>query len=536
MIKLSYLIGILFVLMACDNRPERNSAFYLNIGGEPTALNPISHTDAYKTKVKAYMFETLLGQDIDTYEWKPSLAESWEVSEDKTVFKFKLREGVKWHDGKELTSEDVKFSFDIIFEDKFNTIPLRPYYEGLKEVRIIDKYNVEIVTKDKNWQNFDIAASMYIFPKHFYSRDEKKSFFNKNFVGSGPYKMALYNRGNRIVLEKYKDWWGNEIEDQKEWNFEKIVLRFVGDSTVALEMLKKGSLDYDGMNPEIYVKKATGPMWGKTVHKHKVYNKTAKGYNFIGWNLKHPILKSRMVRKALYHLVNRPLMIEKFEYNLSVPAVGPIYPESPYHDSSIKPIMYDPGLALKILRSEGWSDSNGDGILDKVIDGKRRDLSITILEPYEGFMKYLTVFKEDAKQVGVDINIKLIEWNSFIKLLEERKFDACRLAWSVAVDWNPIQIWHTDSFEGGSNFIGFSNKEADKLMTEAKFIHDREERIKKLNKVERIIVNEYPYVFFTYKSAVMYGNTDRIKKEKDTYNYGIGTSFWDFKSEMRKDI
>ena len=79
----------------------------------------------------------------------------------------------------------------------------------------------------------------YISKTFLFPGTKKKSFFNKDFVGSGPYKMALYNRGNRIVLEKYKDWWGNEIEDQKEWNFEKIVLRFVGDSTVALEMLKE---------------------------------------------------------------------------------------------------------------------------------------------------------------------------------------------------------------------------------------------------------------------------------------------------------
>ena len=160
----------------CQQRPERNSAFYLNIGGEPTALNPISHGDAYKTKVKAYMFETLLDQDIYTYEWKPKLATSWEVSEDKTVFKFKLREGVMWHDGKELTAEDVKFSFDIIFEDKFNTIPLRPYFEGIKEVRIIDKYNVEIITKIKTGKTLILPLVWIYFQNIFIPRDEKEEF------------------------------------------------------------------------------------------------------------------------------------------------------------------------------------------------------------------------------------------------------------------------------------------------------------------------------------------------------------------------
>jgi peptide/nickel transport system substrate-binding protein/microcin C transport system substrate-binding protein len=530
------LLIIVVSLVSCNKKPKKNSAFYLNLGGEPTGFNPISHSDAYKSKVKAYMFETLLSRDIDTYEWKPAMAKEWKISKDKMKYTFKLREGMKWHDGKEITSADVKFSYDIIFKDKFNTVVLRPYYEGIKEIVIIDKYNFEMIVKDKNWQNFDTAATMDIYPKHFYEQDKKKSFFNKVVVGSGPYKLDLYSRGNRIVLKRNPDWWGFKVPNQKEWNFEKIVLRFVGDTTVALELLKKGALDFDGFQPDTYVKKAVGPIWGKDVHKVLTKNSTPKGYNFLAWNLKHPILKDKRVRKALYHLVNRDLMIEKFEYGYSVKAVGPIYPSSPYHDKKLKPLSYDPKLALQLLRESGWSDTDGDNILDKVIDGKKTNFSITILEPYEGFMKYLTIFKEDAKKAGVELNLKLIEWNSFIKLIEERKFDACRMAWSVALDWNPIQIWHTDSFKGGSNFIGFSNKEADRLMTEAKFIHDRNERIKLLNKVEKIIIDEHPYVWFTYKSKTMYGYTDRMKREKDTYKYGIGSSYWKFKSEMRKDI
>lgn len=530
------LLCILMLVGSCNQRPKSNSVFYLNIGGEPSRLNPIGSTDGKTNEVAAYIYDSLLTRDDETYEWKPALATQWSVSDDKMKYRFKLRKGVKFHDGVEFTANDVKFSFDILFSDKFNTIAVRPYYTGLKEVKIIDDYTVEIIAKDKFWQNFDRAASLTIYPKHFYEQDKKKSFFNKNLNGTGPYKLELYARGNRILLKRNDDWWGHKVEGEKKWNFPKIVLRFVSDQNVSLEMLKKGSIDFMGFTPEIYVRKTDGQEWGKSVHKVRTKNKTPKGYSFIGWNMKHPILKDRQVRKALYHLVNRELMIEKFEHNMSVPAKGPIYPQSPYHDSRIKAIEYDPKLALRLLKEAGWRDTDGDNILDKVIDGKKTKFSITIMEPWDGFMKYLTVFKEDAKKAGVEINIKLIEWNSFVKLLEERKFDACRLAWSAVLDWNPIQIWHTDSFKGGSNFIGFSNKEADRLMTEAKYIHDRAERIKKLQKVERIIVNEYPYVWFTYKEDTLYGHTDRIKKKKDTYKYSIGTEYWDFKSKMKKDI
>lgn len=535
MLRPVLLILMVVLFSSCQQRPKSNTAFYFNIGNEPSRLNPVGSTDASASKVAGYIFESMLGQDIDTKEWKPALATEWTVSENKMEYTFKLREGVLWQDGKEFTAEDVKFSFDILFKDKFNTVAVRPYYTGLKEIQIIDKYNIKVIAKDQFWQNFERAAGLTIYPKHFYEQDQKKSFFNKNLIGSGPYKLETYSRGNRIVLIQNKDWWGFKDPEQKEWNFSKIVLRFVSDGSVKIEMLKKGSLDFLGMRAEDYVKKTSGDEWGKSVFKVKTKNNAPKGYNWIGWNLKHPILKDRRVRKALSHLVNRRLMIDKFEYGYSVPAVGPIYPSSPYHNKKLKAVEFDPKLALKILKDAGWRDTDGDNILDKKIDGKKTKFSITIMEPSETFMKYLTIFKEDAKKAGVEINIKIIEWNSFVKLLDERKFDACRLAWSAVLDWNPIQIWHTDSFKGGSNFIGFSNKEADELMTKAKFIHNRSERIKVLQKVEEIIINEYPYIWFSYTEDTFYGYTDRIKREKDTYRYGVGSSYWDFKSKVREE-
>lgn len=534
--KYIIIAAALLTALGCQQRPKRNIAFYNNLGGEPTTLHPLKGaTDGYTSDVGDYVYESLLGKDLDTYEWEPRLAVEWEVSDDKRTFTFKLREGVKWHDGTPFTARDVKWSYDAIFDDKYKAIAIRPYYEGIKKVEVVDDLTVKFHAKDDYYKNFDIAAGMDVLPKHFYEQEGKGSaFFNKNLVGTGPYKLALYKRGNRVVLERNQDWWGFKDPDQKEWNFPKIVLRFVSDNNVEMEMLKKGSLDFITLRAEQYVKKAVGPMWGKDVHKVLTRNKSPKGYNFIGWNLKHPILRDKRARKALYHLVNRELMIEKFEYGYSEPAAGPVYPQSPYHDKSIKPVEYDPKKALKILRASGWKDSDGDNILDKVIDGKKRKFSITILEPYEGFMKYLTVFKEDAKKAGVEINIKLMEWNSFVKLLDEKKFEAVRMAWRASVDWDPTQIWHSKSIDGGSNFISYSNPEVDRLADKARYIHDREERIKVLRKAERLIAEDVPYVWFTYKDSTMYGHTDRIKKEKDTYNYGIGTSYWDFDSEMRK--
>ena len=532
--SLLMLMIVLVFIAGCNQKPKRNVAFYLNLGGEPTTLNPITATDGYSSQIHSYVLETLLSKDLDSYEWKPALATKWSVSDDKMEFTFYLRQNVKWHDGQAFTAHDVKFSFDVIFDEKYNTAHKRPYYEGIKEVVVVDDYTVVFKAKDKYWKNFDVAAGgLDILPKHYYEKGLKKSIYNKTLIGTGAYKLALYNRGNRIVLEKNSDWWGNEVH-KDENNFAKLVLRFVSDPNVSLEMLKKGSFDYIGLTPDVFMKNTNGPEWGSKVHKVKTYNNSPKGYTFIGWNLQDPILKDKNVRIALYHLINRELMIDKFEYNMAQKAFGPVYPSSPYALKNFSPVNFDPKKSLSILREAGWKDLDGDNILDKIIDGKKYRLSLTILEPYPPYVKYLTVFKEDAKKAGVEINIKQIEWNSFVKLLDERKFQAVRLAWSAAVDWEPMQIWHSKSIQGGSNFIGYSNPEVDRLIEEAKYIHERENRIKTLDKAQRIIIEDAPYAFLITKDVTLYGHTDRIQKVKDTYNYGIGTSFWNFKSEIRK--
>lgn len=520
----------LFSLVACQGKNKKSSStIYLNIGGEPTTLNPLSASDGYSTEVHNYIFESLLNNDLDSHDWKPALATEWKMSADKRVFDFKLREGVKWHDGTEFTADDVKYSYDVIFTDDFKAIQWRPFYEAVKEVQVIDKYNVRFIVKDDYFQNFDVCAGLRILPKHFYTNEKNKKDFGKKLIGTGPYVFTKYDKGQKILLNKNKHWWGQAVESEKDtFVIPKIVLRFASEENVSLELLKKGDIDFLSLRPDGFVKKTVGEIWDDRIVKVKAENKTPKGYNFIAWNFKNIILKDVQVRKALGMLFNRPLMRDKFEYNLSEDASGPIYTQSDYASSNVKALGFNPQEALKILNAAGWKDSDKDGILDKKIDGKLIKLSITLLEPTQEKMKYLTIYKEDAQKVGVEINIKNVEWNSFVKLLDERNFEAVRLAWGGGgVDWDPKQIWHSSSAAGaGSNFISYSNKEVDRLIDESRKIYEKEKRVSLLKRVHELISADYPYLFWFNNKYSLYAHTKRVKKVKDTYVYGVGIMYW----------
>ncbi len=530
--KLVFIL-ILFGLMACQGKSKKSAqSMYLNIGGEPTTLSPLSSVDAYSSAVHGYVFESLLDRDVETYEWKPALATEWKISEDKKIFDFKIRENVKWHDGKELTAEDIKYSYDVIFSDDYKAVQMRSYYEAIKEVKVIDKFNIRFIVKDDYFQNFDVCAGIQVLPKHFYSNSENKKEFGKVLYGTGPYMFTKYEKGQKIILVKNPEWWGLKVEAEKQsWTVPKIVLRFSAEENVSLELLKKGDIDFLGLRPDGFVKKTVGGVWDDKIVKVKTENKTPKGFSFIGFNLKHPVLRDVQVRKAMSMLFNRPLMLDKFEYNLSEPATGPIYVQSDYANPDVKAVPYDPQGALKILSAAGWKDSNKDGILDKVIDGKKINLSFTILEPIQDMMKYLTVFKEDASKAGVEINLKNVEWNSFIKLIDERNFDAVRLAWGGGgVDWDPKQIWHSSSIAGsGSNFVSYSNKQVDLLIDQSRKIYEKEKRLPILKKVHELISADYPYIFFFNSKYTLYAHTKRVQKPRESFKYGVGQQYWTLK-------
>jgi ABC-type transport system substrate-binding protein len=537
LLKSLVLLMALFVLQSTfavgNPKAPKGGTFYYNLGSTPSTLNPLSSSDAYASNVQGYVLEGLLTRDVDTYDWKPALATAWKISDDGLKYDFTLRQGVVWHDGKPMTAEDVKFSYDAIMhpENKYNTAHQKPYYENIEKVEIVDAKTVRFYVKNKYFKNFDVAAGLTIIPKHIYENpsDKQKKKLNKTLVGTGPYKLAKFRRGKGITLEANKKWWGRSDKERAgENNFNKVFLRFIKESSVAIQRLEKGSLDFNGLSAEDYEKKTKSKSWGKKVFKVKTKNKAPKGYGFIGWNLNDPKFKSVKVRKALYHLVNRGEMIEKFRFGYSKPATGPLYIQSEYADKSVKPIMFDPKEALKLLREEGWADTDKDMILDKVIDGKKHKMSFTILEPSKEFVKYLTVFQQDAKKAGVEVKIKFIDWSAFIKALDERNFEAVRLGWSGgAVDWDPKQVWHSDSADNqGSNFVSYKNPVVDKLIDEARFTMDKNKRKVLLKKVFKEIAEDYPYVFLFNDDYTFYGHTKRMKREKDTYTYGVGLDYW----------
>ncbi|HRO68022.1 MAG TPA: ABC transporter substrate-binding protein, partial [Pseudobdellovibrionaceae bacterium] len=444
-------------------------------------------------------------------------------------FTFFLRKGVKFHDGKELTAEDVKFSFDAIFEPKYEAANKRPYYEGIEKVEVVDPYTVRFTAKDSYFKNFDVAAGLEVIPKHVYSDVEKSRKMTREYVGAGPYMIEKFDRGQMIVLKRFEPWFQTVGQNWKgAYNYDRMNLRFYKDETVQIERMKKGDLDFIEMRAEAYEKKANGAPWGKTVLKKKGENSGPVSYGFIGWNFRQELFQDRNVRLALAHLLNREEIIKKFTYGMAEPARGPVFNKSEYASPKVKAIDFNPKKAQSLLKSAGWKDDDKNGVLEKTVNGKKVELRFDLIYPNKDTEKYWTLYREDLKRAGIDMRLKFLEWNSFLKILDEGKFDAAALAWGGGdLFWDPKQIWHSSSaVVGGSNFISYKNPEVDKLIDEGRVTIDRTKRRDIFRKVYELIAADAPYAFLTNSKYSFYGVSSRIGQPGDTFKYEVGTQYW----------
>jgi peptide/nickel transport system substrate-binding protein len=330
-------------------------------------------------------------------------------------------------------------------------------------------------------------------PKHIFEEgDFNTNPAGRHPVGTGPYKFLKWTTGREIVIEKNPDYWG------KKPMLNRIVFRIITDSSVSLQVLKREELDVSGLTPIQWARQTNSKSFKENFDKLSYFT---PNYSYIGWNLKRPYFSDKRVRTALTHLVNRDLILEQILFDLGAVVTNPFYIESDEYDKSITPYSYDPKKAAALLEEAGWKDSDGDGIRDK--DGVAFKFEFLIPAGSETGEKIATILKEELDKMGISMDIRKTEWAVFTTRLNERKFDAVTLAWSMGVESDPYQIWSSTQAEKGSNFVGFVNKEADQLIEAARQEFDRDKRIAMYRRFSEIVHEEQPYTFlFCRKSTV----------------------------------
>ena len=466
-------------------KPEDGDWIVAHLPGEMENLNPITSSDSNENAVNSYIMESLLQRDNETLEMKPLLAKTWEASADHLSYTFHLYEEAKFSDGQPVTADDVKFSFDTIMDPKVDAAHLRNYYKDVTACDVLDPHSVRFTCDKPYFRHLIMLSSLPILPKHVYGTgDFNKHANNRNPIGSGPYVLESWTTGQQLVLTRNENYWGEKPPVKKR------VLRIVQDNNVAFELLLKGELDTMEVLPEQWINRTNGPEFTQRFNKHEYYGAR---YSYIGWNSRKPQFQDKMVRRALTMLLNRDLILKTIYYNLGVAVTNEFFIQTPEYNRDIKPFPYDPEQAKQLLAQAGWKDTNGDGTIDK--EGVEFAFELIIRNGSPEDEQIASNYKEDLRKAGIDMTIRKLEWATLLEKVDTRTFDAVRLGWQSPPDSDPYQVWHSSQMEKGSNYVGFNNPEADKLIEEARETFDHDARIKMYHRFSEIVYDEQPYTF-----------------------------------------
>jgi len=464
------------------------------MSAETENLNPYTSSDAYASRINEFIFESLLERDNRTLDMIPELAETWEISEDKLTYTFTLYEGTRFSDGQPLTTEDVKFSFDTIMNPKVDAPHLRNYYKDVTACEIVDARTVRFLCSKPYFRHIVMLGSLEILPKHVYGAGDFNTHpNNRNPIGSGPYILEKWDPGQQIVLAENPGYWG------KRPYISKRIFKIILSDGPALQALTAGQLDSMGLTSEQWVRQTNSERFTGQFNKFSFYQPY---YNYIGWNSRRPQFSDKMVRRALTMLLNREDIRDKIFHGLAIIVTGTSFVDTPEYKKEIKPWPYDPEQAKKLLTEAGWTDSDSDGVRDK--DGTAFRFELIIKNDSPEMEQIGTIFQNELKRAGIGMSLRPLEWATFLQQIDARKYDACILGWSMPPDIDPYQVWHSTMAEGtGSNFVGFSNAEADQIMETARQTFDREERIKLYHRLHEILHEEQPYTFLFCNKSLL---------------------------------
>ena len=416
--------------------------------------------------------------------------------EHNPIIVFHLRPGVKFHDGHELDAEDVRFTYESIMNPK-NLSPRTADYEPVKSVEVIDAQTVKIVYKRLYSPAFG-TWYMGILPQHLLNSEAleaealrlgkdpqdftmRHSTFNRNPVGCGPFIFREWKSDQYIRLDRFDDYWEGPP------NYRRYVYRIVPDLLTQEMEFYAGTVDSYAVQPH-QVQRL------KNDDRFQSFSGTSFGYTYIGYNMRRKPFDDRRVRLALGMAIDVNKIIRFVLHGQGERITGPFVKQTDFYNHAIQPVPYDPQGALQLLQEAGWS-RDSQGWLQK--DGKRLQFTL-ITNSGNDLRKAILAVAQDAwKQIGIDVRTDLIEWSVFIqKRVNQLDFDALILGWSMGIDPDLYQIWHSSqSGPQQLNFVGFADDEADDLIVRIRQEYDHEKQVDYCHRLHSIIAHQQPYTF-----------------------------------------
>ena len=421
------------------------------------------------------------------------------LAEHNPVIRFRLRTGVRFHDGHPFDAGDVKFTYDALMNPR-NLSPRTSDYEPIERVDVIDAHTV-VVTYKRLYSPAINAWMMGILPEHLLNADAlaremeaqsvsdaaragfgmRDSAFNRAPVGTGPFRFVEWRSDEFIKLARNDHYWERSPE------YAHYYFRVIPDLLTQEVEFKSGAIDAYGVQPHQVARY-------KQDDTYQSFSSLGFGYTYIGYNNRKPLFADPRVRRALGMAINTDDIITYVLYGEGERTTGPYPRQTDWYDHGIQPLPYDPAAAQRLLAEAGWRP-NADGWLEK--DGTVFEFTLITNNGNPLRANVLAIAQDAWKKIGVRCQTQVFEWAVFLQdFVNTGSFDAVVLGWGMGIDPDLYQIFH--SSQAGPqqlNFVGYASPEANALIVRLRREYDRAEQRALAHHLHRVIAEDQPYTF-----------------------------------------
>lgn len=433
----------------------------------------------------------------------PDLAEKWTYDEKNMVYTFNLKKDAKWHDGKDFTADDVKFTIETIKDPKSNS-EISANYEEIKKVEVVDPHTVKIYMSKPCVAVLDYL-SVGMIPKHLLQgKDINKDAFNQNPVGTGPYKFDKWETGQYISLKANENYYNGQPK------IKSVIFKIVEDEKARALQLKSGEINLAQLEPQ-------DVNAFKEQKNIKLYREKTADYRGVMFNFRNPMFKDVKVRQALSYAIDKQKIVDEVLNGMAQVAYSPLQMGN-YKNEDVEKYQYDKEKAKQLLDEAGWKVGK-DGVREK--DGKKLSFKITGFEGDPVRTNIANAACQYYKEVNVEAKVDVqpsgsIQWD---------KLEGSLIGWGSPFDPDDhtYKVFHSSQAENGVNLNAYSNNKVDELLLNARTTLDDNKRKEYYKEFQKEFANDPPYAMIAYIDAV-YGADNKIKGIKDTVlgHHGVG--------------
>jgi peptide/nickel transport system substrate-binding protein len=506
MVRLILLLSLLLVLACSSSETVPGTGIRVGLDGSIATLDPRFAVGARAARISPLIYSSLLQLD-ERGRLVPDLARWWSQPDARTYL-FRLHRGVLFHDGSEVTAEDVRATFSFMMDPR-NGSPKRGSYEPVvRRIEIIDRYTVKFCLHDIS-VSFPYTLTVGIVPRRSPYRLKSPP------VGSGPFRLKHWRPGEEVILVANPAYFGGQ--PKLDW----IQFRVLANTTTRLLEMKKGGVDLLQNCVPAYAVKFMRRITGVRIIKERGIT-----YQYLGYNLTDPVLQYKKVRQAIAHAIDRDAIIDHTLKGLAVKADGVVL--APLHwayDGNVRNYDYNPQQAKELLDSAGFPDPDGDGPRMRVFLSYKTSTDMESLEIAQIIKGYLKV-------VGIGLEVRSFEWGTFFDDIKRGNFQIYSLRWIGVVDPDIFYyLFHSSSFPpNGANRGQYRNPKLDELLALSRRTIDRTQRKALYSRIQKILAEDAVYTSLWYRDNLVV-----IRKEFQGFQIYAGGEYISLKDIEREE-